>query len=76
MGGRYFLYAGKKELIGWRAVFIGGKKELHGDSVGFFCGKKPSPCGLVFLTAEKTLCMAVRGIFPREKNPHLVDRCF
>ena len=41
---------------------------MHGDSVGFFCGKKPSPCGLVFLTAEKTLCMAVRGIFPREKT--------
>lgn len=84
---------------------IGGKKELHGDSVDFFCGKNVVHGGEVFLTAEKTLCTAVRGnfpagknaltlrtgvfdggknvvhggeggIFPREKSPHLVDRCF
>ena len=104
MGGRYFLYAGKKELIGWRAVFNrrkkgvarrfswfflrkkaltlrtgvfdGGKNVVHGGEGDFSAGKTPSPCGQVFLTAEKTLCTAVRGIFSREKSPHLADRCF
>lgn len=28
----------------------------------------PSPCGQVFLTVEKTLCMAVRGEFFPEKK--------
>ena len=98
------MYAGKKELIGWRAVFNrrkkgvarrfswfflrkkaltlwtgvfdSGKNVVHGGEGDFSPRKKTSPCGQVFLTAEKTLCTAVRGNFPQEKSRYSQEELF
>ena len=69
-------FVGKNALTLRTGVFDGGKNVVHGGEGDFSPRKKPSPCGQVFLTAEKTLCTAVRGIFPQEKSRYSQEELF
>ena len=68
MGGRYFLYAGKKELIGWRAVFNRRKKGVARRFSWFFLRKKALTLRTGVFDSEKNVVHGGEGDFSAGKK--------